>query len=80
MLFLKYLLMMGGIGMILIAVVILSYDLTLEIRYRRMVLAGMTPLPPVPRMRWRTAMAFVMRSYAGERRAAGAIHRRNGVR
>ncbi len=64
MLFLKYLLMMGGIGMILVAVGILSYDLTLEIRYRRMMIAGTTPLPPVPRMRWRTAMAFVMLAWA----------------
>jgi regulator of protease activity HflC (stomatin/prohibitin superfamily) len=64
MLFLKYLLMMGGIGMILVAAGILSYDLTLEIRYRRMIIAGATPLPPVPRMRWRTAMAFVMLAWA----------------
>ena len=64
MLFLKYLLMMGGIGMIVVAAGILSYDLSLEIRYRRMVAAGTTPLPPVPTFRWRTAVAFAMLAWA----------------
>ena len=64
MLFLKYLLMMGGIGMIVIAAGILSYDLSLEIRYRRMMAAGTTPLPPVPTFRWRTAVAFAMLAWA----------------
>ena len=64
MLFLKYLLMMGGIGMIVVAAGILSYDLSLEIRYRRMMAAGTTPLPPVPTFRWRTAVAFAMLAWA----------------
>ena len=64
MLFLKYLLMIGGIGMIVVAAGILSYDLSLEIRYRRMMAAGTTPLPPVPTFRWRTALAFAMLAWA----------------
>src|SRR5437868_3442905 len=64
MLFLKYLLMMGGIGMIVAAAGILSYDLSLEIRYRRMMAAGTTPLPPVPTFRWRTAVAFAVLAWA----------------
>jgi regulator of protease activity HflC (stomatin/prohibitin superfamily) len=64
MLFLKYLLMTGGIGMILVAVGILTYDLSLEIRYRRALAAGPGPLPAVPRLRWRTAMAFAMLAWA----------------
>ena len=64
MLFLKYLLMMGGIGMILVAVGILTYDLSLEIRYRRMREAGITPLPAMPELRWRTAMAFALLAWA----------------
>ncbi|PYX47603.1 MAG: hypothetical protein DMG83_04215 [Acidobacteria bacterium] len=64
MLFLKYLLMIGGIGMIVVAAGILSYDLSLEIRYRRMMAAGTTPLPPVPTFRWRTAVAFAMLAWA----------------
>src|ERR1700751_2820543 len=64
MLFLKYLLMIGGIGMIVVAAAILSYDLSLEIRYRRMMAAGTTPLPPVPTLRWRTAAAFAMLAWA----------------
>jgi len=64
MLFLKYLLIIGGIGMIVVAAGILSYDLSLEIRYRRMMAAGTTPLPPVPTFRWRTAVAFAMLAWA----------------
>jgi regulator of protease activity HflC (stomatin/prohibitin superfamily) len=64
MLFLKYLLMMGGIGMILVAVGILTYDSSLEIRYRRMREAGTTPLPAMPELRWRTAMAFALLAWA----------------
>jgi regulator of protease activity HflC (stomatin/prohibitin superfamily) len=64
MLFLKYLLMMGGIGMLVVAAGILTYDLSMEIRYRRMMAAGTTPLPPVPRLRWRTAAAFAMPAWA----------------
>jgi regulator of protease activity HflC (stomatin/prohibitin superfamily) len=64
MLFLKYLLMVGGIGMFVVAAAILGYDLYLEIRYRRMMAAGSTPLPPAPRVRWRTAIALVMLAWA----------------
>ncbi len=64
MLFLKYLLMMGGIGMILVAVGILTYDLSLEFRYRRIEASGTTPLPAMPELRWRTAVAFAMLAWA----------------
>ena len=64
MLFLKYLLMIGGIGMFVVAAAILGYDLYLEIRYRRMMAAGSTPLPPPPRVRWRTAIALAMLAWA----------------
>jgi len=65
MLFLKYLLMTGGIGMIVAAVGILAYDLTLELRYRRaMASDGTVPLPAPPQIRWRTAAAFVMLAWA----------------
>src|SRR5215831_64670 len=63
MLFLKYLLMTGGIGMILVAVGILTYDLSLEMRYRRAVLDP-GPVPPEPQIRWRTALAFGMLAWA----------------
>ena len=65
MLFLKYLLMTGGIGMILVAVGILAYDLSMEIRYRRAVLAaGTGTLPAAPHLRWRMAIAFAMLAWA----------------
>jgi regulator of protease activity HflC (stomatin/prohibitin superfamily) len=61
MLFLKYLLMLGGIGMITVAAGILAYDIYLEIKYRQaLAVAGAGPLPPVPRMRWRSSLALVL--------------------
>ena len=64
MLFVKYLLMTGGIGMILVAVGILTYDVYLEVHYRRaLAAAGPAPLPPTP-MRWRTALALALLAWA----------------
>ena len=64
MLFVKYLLMTGGIGMILVAVGILTYDTYLEVHYRRaLAAAGPAPLPPTP-MRWRTALALALLAWA----------------
>jgi len=61
MLFIKYLLMWGGIGMMLIAAGILAYDFYFETRYRRAIAAaGTDPLPPAPRMRWRGALALAL--------------------
>src|SRR6266576_3929138 len=65
MLFIKYLLMTGGIGMILIALGILAHDLTMELQYRRAMAAGeAAPLPAIPKLRWRTAMALAMLAWA----------------
>ncbi len=65
MLFLKYVLMIGGVGMILAALAILAYDLSLEMRYRRASAGGDSGVaPPAPQMRWRTAVAFFMLAWA----------------
>ena len=54
MLFLKYVLMTGGVGLILMALGILAYDLTMEMRYRRaLAVEGSGPLPAIPKLRWR---------------------------
>jgi regulator of protease activity HflC (stomatin/prohibitin superfamily) len=59
MLLLKYLLMSGGIGMTVVAAAMLTYDIYLEVQYRRaMAVATTTPLPPVPHARWRPALAL----------------------
>lgn len=61
MVLLKYLLTWGGIAMMLIAAGILGYDLYLEMRYRQAVaMAGPNPLPPVPHIRWRGAVALAL--------------------
>jgi regulator of protease activity HflC (stomatin/prohibitin superfamily) len=64
MLFLKYLLMTGGFGLILIALGILAYDLTMELQYRRAMAAGGTALPPIPKLRWRTSLALAILAWA----------------
>jgi regulator of protease activity HflC (stomatin/prohibitin superfamily) len=61
MLALKYLLITGGLGMILAAVSILGYDLYRELIYRRaLAAAGEGPLPPVPQWHWRTSLALAL--------------------
>jgi regulator of protease activity HflC (stomatin/prohibitin superfamily) len=59
MLALRYLLMCGGLGMILVAVGILGCDFYRELVYRRaMVTPGTTPIPAEPEWRWRTSLAL----------------------
>jgi regulator of protease activity HflC (stomatin/prohibitin superfamily) len=61
MLFLKYLLLWGGVGMIAVAAGILAYDVYLEMKYRQaLATVGAGPLPPVPQMRWRISLALVL--------------------
>jgi regulator of protease activity HflC (stomatin/prohibitin superfamily) len=59
MLTLKYLLMTGGVGMMVAAVCILAYDLYREVLYRR-ALATMGNTATVPVVRWRTSLALAM--------------------
>jgi regulator of protease activity HflC (stomatin/prohibitin superfamily) len=61
MLALKYLLITGGLGMILAAVSILGYDLYRELIYRRTLAAASEgPLPHVPQWHWRTSLALAL--------------------
>ncbi len=62
MLTLKYLLITCGVGMMIVAVCILTYDLYRELLYRRMLAApeGEVVAPPRPQWRWRTSLALVM--------------------
>src|SRR5580692_9213159 len=61
MLALKYLLITGGLGMILVAMSILAYDLYRELMYRRALSAAPTgTLPPLPQLRWRTSLALAL--------------------
>ena len=65
MFFVKYLLMLGGAGMILVATGILGYDLYLEMHYRRaLAAAGSAPLPTAPQVRWRTSLALALLAWA----------------
>jgi len=60
MLALKYLLMSGGFGMILVAVGILGYDLYREVLYRKALSTSGAVVPPVPTVRWRTSLALAL--------------------
>jgi len=61
MLFFRYLLLSGGVGMILAAAGILAYDLYLEMQYRQAMLSPAGgQLPPIPRIRWRTSVALAL--------------------
>jgi regulator of protease activity HflC (stomatin/prohibitin superfamily) len=65
MFFVKYVLMSAGIGMILVAAGILSYDLYLEIEYRRTVARTGDALLPAPRpVRWRIGLALALLAWA----------------
>jgi regulator of protease activity HflC (stomatin/prohibitin superfamily) len=65
MLFLRYVLMAGGIGMILAAVGIITHDLARELQHRRAVVEpGSSPVAPPPDVRWRAALAFGLLAWA----------------
>jgi regulator of protease activity HflC (stomatin/prohibitin superfamily) len=74
MLFLKYLLMLGGLGMIAVAAGILAYDVYLEMRHRKaLAIASAGPLPPVPQMRWRSSLALVLLAWGPILLALGIV-------
>lgn len=59
MLFLKYILMWGGVGMIVAAITILAHDLYLEVNYKQAIAAGGPgPFPAEPTIRWRVGAAL----------------------
>jgi regulator of protease activity HflC (stomatin/prohibitin superfamily) len=60
MLALKYLLMIGGFGMILVAIGILGYDLYAETLYRRALATPGAAVPTEPKRRWRTSLALAL--------------------
>ena len=64
MLALKYLLMFGGFGMILVAVGILGYDLYAEMLRRRALATPGADVPPIPERRWRTSIALILLAWA----------------
>jgi SPFH domain / Band 7 family len=62
MLALKYLLISGGLGMILAALSILLYDLYREMLHRRALASpvGTVVVPPQPENRWRISLALAL--------------------
>jgi regulator of protease activity HflC (stomatin/prohibitin superfamily) len=60
MLALKYLLISGGLGMILVAVSILAYDLYREMLHRQLAKMPEAAVTPPPQLRWRTSVALAL--------------------
>ena len=60
MLFLKYLLLWGGIGMIVADVAILARDFYFEMKYRQSLAAGTTPANTRPEIHWRNSLALAL--------------------
>jgi regulator of protease activity HflC (stomatin/prohibitin superfamily) len=60
MLFLKYLLLCGGIGMIASGIAILARDFYFELKYRQSLATAATPLPAKPEIHWRTSVAMAL--------------------
>ena len=56
----KYLMLLGGAGMIAAAIALLSRDLYLLSRYKRASSNPDTPAQPVPTKHWRGALALAM--------------------
>jgi regulator of protease activity HflC (stomatin/prohibitin superfamily) len=74
MFFLKYLLMWGGIGMIVAAAGMLTYDLYQELLYRQAVAAaGPGPLPSAPSTRWRGALGLALLAWGPLLLALGIV-------
>ena len=73
MLFLKYLLMWGGVGMIVAAAGILAYDVYFELQYRRAREKTTVPLPPTPVVRWRGALALALLAWGPMLLALGIV-------
>src|SRR6202158_6003482 len=80
MLALKYVLMAGGLGMILAALWILGYDLYRELLYRRaLATPGAATVPPLPQWRWRTSVALGLLAWGPILLAFAVLVVRSGV-
>jgi regulator of protease activity HflC (stomatin/prohibitin superfamily) len=73
MLFLKYLLLWGGIGMIAAAIGILARGFYLDSKHRQALAVGTTPAPPQPEIHWRKAAVLVCIALAPVLLASGIV-------
>ena len=71
MLFTKYLLMFGGVGMIAVAATILAYDLYQEFQFKNALAAG--TVVSQPHTRWRGALALALLAWGPILLAAGIV-------
>ena len=73
MIFLKYLLLLGGTGMITAAIALLSRDLYLLARHKQLEAARMAPIPEAPEVRWRAPLALALLAWGPILLALGIV-------
>ncbi len=73
MLFLKYMLIFGGLAMMAAAVGILIYDLRREWHYKAVLAAGGQAILPAPQLRWRISLALAMLAWGPILLALGIV-------
>jgi len=80
MIFLKYLLLLGGAGMITAAIALLSHDLFLLARHKQREAAGTAPIAEAPEVRWRAPLALALLAWGPILLALTLIAVRNRVK
>jgi regulator of protease activity HflC (stomatin/prohibitin superfamily) len=76
MIFIKYLLLLGGAGMIAAAIAILSHDLYLLNKHKQLLAtagAGPGPIPEAPAVRWRAPLALALLAWGPILLALGIV-------
>ncbi|HXU13607.1 MAG TPA: SPFH domain-containing protein [Terriglobales bacterium] len=73
MIFLKYLLLLGGAGMIAAAVAILSRDLYRISKHRQLLATSAPSIPPAPEARWRAVVALAVLAWGPILLAEGIV-------
>jgi len=73
MIFLKYLLLFGGAGMIAAAIALLSRDRYLLARHKQLEAAGTAPLPEAPPVRWGAPLAVALLAWGPILLALGIV-------
>jgi regulator of protease activity HflC (stomatin/prohibitin superfamily) len=73
MIFLKYLLLLGGAGMIVAAIALLARDLYALARHKQLAAAGTAPMPEAPEVGWRGASALALLAWGPILLAMGIV-------
>ena len=73
MIFLKYMLLLGGAGMITAAITLLARDLYLLARHKQLEAEGRAPIPEAPEVGWRAPLALALLAWGPLLAALGIV-------